>query len=410
MATPIKRIEKDFLLKVLYDDQIPIMYLKGQSHFILILEKPAKGEMSFKANRPVDGLRTRKKLDLMFDYCGQVITFTTEVSSFKDAYILAKEPEFLYKNLERSFSRVSSSPNLEVHLMFSGDRYSLSYPRIGEFEDMDGEQFIKSIDPKNLNALIAQMSTWVKGYASGSKLMIFKDVKPSVLEEHLLAETGKTLYLPSVEAGFPEEDLWPKKRVVTGENFKRYLESTGVPYDNLDEACAHFLKEKHDSGILSDIWVPILFQEYVIGYVHIWIDTADKPPFDYGVIDTMHQFAKILANSLKVNGYFETGKIRSQTFGGKIIDISPSGLLFSYPHSALSSALLPNSELSVRLASPRRTVNCKAKIIRRYKDASYGYFGCRFSELAPEDLRFLFEYLYGKPFTDSDATFFSGHV
>jgi hypothetical protein len=35
MATPIKRIEKDFLLKALYDEQIPVMYIKGQTQYVL---------------------------------------------------------------------------------------------------------------------------------------------------------------------------------------------------------------------------------------------------------------------------------------------------------------------------------------------------------------------------------------
>jgi hypothetical protein len=30
--------------------------------------------------------------------------------------------------------------------------------------------------------------------------------------------------------------------------------------------------------------------------------------------------------------------------------------------------------------------------------------------MAPEDLRFLFEFIYGKPFTDSDAAFLTGQV
>jgi c-di-GMP-binding flagellar brake protein YcgR len=148
----------------------------------------------------------------------------------------------------------------------------------------------------------------------------------------------------------------------------------------------------------------------VVGYIHIWINKEGKLPFDYGVIDTLYQFAKILAHSLKVNGYFETGKLKNEPFEGKVIDISASGLLFSYPISSLSTALLPDSELSVKLAAPRRTVSTNARIVRRYKDTTQGYFGCRFLDMEPENLRFLFEYIYGKPFTDTDATFLSGQV
>ena len=410
MATPIKRIEKEFLLKALYDEQIPVMYLKGQTQYIFTLEKPAKGQMFFKADRPVEGLKARKKLDLMFDYRGQVIIFTVEVSTFKEELIVAIEPEFLYKNLERSFSRVSTSTELEVQFSFSGDRYSLSYPKVNDYEKVNEEEFIKSIDPKNLSGLIDQMAAWIKGYASGYKLIIFKDVKPSSTEERILAETGKTFYLPSTQDNFPIEDPYPKKRLITEEIFKRYLESTGVDLQFVDDACARFVRQKRESGILSDLWVPILFQEYVIGYIHIWINSDGKAPFDYGVIDTLYQFAKILANSLRVNGYFERGKMKNDPFGGKVIDISASGLLFAYPNSAFATALLPNSELSVRLSSPRRTVICKAKIVRRYKDSVHAYFGCRFMDMVPEDLRFLFEYIYGKTFTDSDATFLSGQV
>jgi hypothetical protein len=76
----------------------------------------------------------------------------------------------------------------------------------------------------------------------------------------------------------------------------------------------------------------------------------------------------------------------------------------------LSSALLPDSELAVRLTALKRNIRATAKIARRYKDNSMGYFGCRFLDMAPEDMRFLFEYLYGKSFTDTDASFMAGQV
>src|SRR5215469_1702909 len=190
MATPIKRIEKDFLLKVLYDEQIPVMHIKAKTQYILIVEKPTKGQMFFKADRPIDGLKVRKKLELMFDYRGQVIIFNVEVTDFKEEHIIALEPEYLYKNLDRSFSRVSTPTDLSVQFTFLGDRYSLSYPKVGDFETMDKIELIRTLDPKDLSGLVDQMAVWIKGYASGYKLIIFKDVKPSSTEERLLAETG----------------------------------------------------------------------------------------------------------------------------------------------------------------------------------------------------------------------------
>jgi hypothetical protein len=291
MATPIKRIEKDFLLKVLYDEQLPIMYLRDRTEYILTLEKPAKSEMVFKADRPISKLKIRSKMELMFDYRGQVIIFAVEVSSVKDTIIVADAPEALYKNLDRSFSRVGMPADIEVQFTFLGDRYSLPFPRVMEYEPGGMGDFFRDLDPRNLSGIIEQMAGWIKGYASGYKLIIFKDVKPSTTEERIVAETGKTLYLPSTLTSFPQADPYPKKRLITEEIFKRYLESTGVNLAYVDDACARFIKAKYDGGIFSDLWIPVLFQEYVIGYIHAWINKEGKLPFDYGVIDTLYQFA-----------------------------------------------------------------------------------------------------------------------
>jgi hypothetical protein len=410
MSTPIKRIEKDFLLKVLYDEQIPVMYLNDRTQYILYMDKPAKSEVFFRSDRPIAGLKPRKKLDLMFDYKGQVIIFSLEVSAVKDTQIAAETPEYLFKNLDRSYSRVNTPVDLKVQFTFRGDRFQLHYPKIQEYESGEIGDWMSNLDPKNLQGLIDQMSAWINGYASGYKMVIFKETKPATTEERIVAETGKTLYLPSTLANFPQSDPYPKKRLITEEMFRRYLESTGVDPLYIDDALNRFIKQKFDAGFFSDAWIPILFQEYVIGYIHIWINKEGKLPFDYNVVETLYQFSKILAFSLKINGYFNSGRVKNEPFEGKIMDISASGLLFAYPHSAMSSALLPDSELAVRLTVPKRTISASARIVRRYKDNAMGYFGCRFLDMTPEDMRFLFEYLYGKPFTDSDASFVSGKV
>ena len=233
MATPVKRIEKEFLLKVLYDEQIPVMHIKGKTQYVLIVEKHTKGQIFFKADRPVEGMKARKKIDLMFDYRGQVIIFSAEVSGFNDEHIVAIEPEFLYKNLDRSFSRVQNPIDLQVQFTFSGDRYSLSYPKVAEYEATDQADLIKSLDPKNLSGLVDQLAMWIKGYASGYKLMIFKDAKPSSTEERLIAETGKAIFLTSTSGQLPAEDPLPKKNTC----HRGYLQKVPGKYRCRSEIC-----------------------------------------------------------------------------------------------------------------------------------------------------------------------------
>ncbi|MFZ5367065.1 MAG: PilZ domain-containing protein [Spirochaetota bacterium] len=410
MATPIKRIEKDFLLKVLFDEQIPVMVLYNKSEYTVFVEKPPKQELYLRANKSISGLKVGQKLSFVFDYRGQIITFTAKVISVKEELITAEAPEFLYKNLDRSFSRVPTPADLVVRLTFHGDRYNLNFPKIQEYEQEDINIMLDHFDPKDIKQLVNQLSQWAQDNSSGYKLVMFKDNKPALLEEKIIAESGKALFIPSTQTDLPQIDPYPKKKIITEDIIKRFLESSGVDKLYVEDALARFIKAKRDAGIYSDAWVPILFQEYVIGYIHLWIEEENKPPFDFSILDTLYQFAKVLAFSLKIHGYFDNGKVKKESFQGRVVDISASGMLFAYPHSPLSASLLVDSELDVELITPKRTIKTGVKIVRRYNDASMGYFGCRFITIEPEDLRFLFEYIYGRPFTDQDASFIAGKV
>jgi hypothetical protein len=41
----------------------------------------------------------------------------------------------------------------------------------------------------------------------------------------------------------------------------------------------------------------------------------------------------------------------------------------------------------------------ECQVSRKYKDIKINYFALRFTKIAPEDFRFLYEYIYGKPYS-----------
>jgi hypothetical protein len=411
MATTVGRIEREFLLKVLYDEKLPIKYIKDRTEYILTLEQPAGEELILLPDKPIDKLKVPSKLQLLFDYRGQIIDFSSEITLLKDDFIHCKSPEMLHKNLDRDYLRVDAPSDLKILFTFRGDRYNLAFPKVMEYENVAIDDVFGNDEHHDLSGLLKQITSSLKNFADGYKIVNFKDKKPETVEERIVSETGKALFLPSTVGFFPHTDPYPKKRIITEEIFKRYLESTGVGSSHLNDACSRFIKNKYDDGIFSDAWIPILFHEYVIGYIHIWIDKEGRLPFDYTVLDNLYQLSKVLAFSLKENGYFDQGKIQNEPFEGRVLDISASGLLFAYPQQGrLSSTLLVDSELVVSIEESKRSVNVVAKIVRRFKDKSAGYFGCRFLDMAPEDMRFLFEHIYGRQIDDTDAAFLSGQV
>ncbi|MDR0495290.1 MAG: PilZ domain-containing protein [Treponema sp.] len=399
---------------MLYDESIPVIYLKDRVEYLLSLTKPAGNELLFQANQRIEGIKAKDQLDLMVNYRGKIITFTAAVLHIKDMEVTCAAPDLLYKDLDRSYSRVDVPSEMQVQFAFLGEMYNLSFPKVMEYEtdDDDGnkDDFLQNRNLKNLSGLIDQMGVWFKKNADAYKLVFFKNTKPSGIEERVLAETGKALFLPSTGGNFPERDPFPHTKLITGDIFKHYLESTGVGLAFVDSACARFIKAKEDNKIFADAWVPILFHEYVIGYIHVWNETGGKPPFDFSLLDTLYQFAKVLSYSLKINGYFDKGKMKNDGFEGKIIDISASGLLFAYPSSDISAALRSEKKLAVTIVTPQRSITLEASIVRRFKDSALGYYGCQFEKVTEEDMNYLIEYIYGVPFSTANSVFLAGKV
>ena len=58
----------------------------------------------------------------------------------------------------------------------------------------------------------------------------------------------------------------------------------------------------------------MIFQEYVIGYVCLVNKQIGEPPFDLTLLETFHQFAKVLVYSLKINGYFRNAPKKGLRF------------------------------------------------------------------------------------------------
>jgi hypothetical protein len=403
MATPVKNVEKELMLRALYDQEIPVLYYQDRVEYAFFLKKPAREEMSFQVSQPIEGLQAKDQINLTFDYRGKAIAFNTDVMQIKEQEITCTIPDNLYKDLDRSYSRVNIPAQMDVQFTFLGDHYDLSFPKVMEYDAEELGYFLQNSDPKDLSGLIEQMATWIKHYANGYKLVLFKDTKPSTTEERIIAETGKTLFLFSTRGTFPHSDPFPRKRIITEDMFKRYLENTGIGPALVGDACARFIKAKADNGVLSDVWVPILFHEYVIGYIHAWNDIEEKASFNFPMIDTLYQFTKVLAYSLEINGYFEKGKVRNNTFEGNVIDISVSGLLFAQHLSSVSPSLQPESKLTVKIITPQRSIIAEAVIVRCFKDSSLAYYGCQFEKMETENFKFLFEFIYGKPPADSDV-------
>lgn len=414
MSTQIKGIEKEYFLSKLLGEQIPIMYIYNRKDYTLKVDKIGKETMEFITAEAIEGLIANKKINLMFDYKGLIISFVVEIKSISQEVVTTGLPNVLYKNLNRSNSRVSVPADLQIQLMSIEDRYSLPYPKSSIFETPDGSAFPSDMSPKDFNGVIARLAAAVTECADGQKIVYYSSsVLPEKVEERIVAENGKTLFIPPTVNRLPDFTEEQQKYMITIDVFKRYFESVGVGEIFLDQTIEHFIKSKHDEGMVGALWVPLLFQEYVVGYIFIWKSASTKlkgKPFDMTFVETIRQYSKWLVFSLKERGYFEAGHMKDRVINGKIIDISASGLRFAITNSFVFLALQPGVEIAVTLTSPQRNIHAKIKIRRRNKEGSVVYLGCSFVDMSPEDAQYLFDFIYGKPKHESAEVLLSGNV
>ncbi len=404
MATSLKRIEKEFILSSARDDRVKFLCIAGTGEWPVTIRELGPDKVVFAHAMPLRLLRKGATYEFRFVYREQPMAFRSRALEVKDSTLAVEFPSSVYKNLGRRYSRRAPPSELSVSFSFRGDRYDLAFPTSREFEPVSEPEPSSSFDPKDIKALIAEFNERGAEYASERAVRMFKERRPESIEEKAIVRTGKIYYLPTAVGGLPTVDPYVRPRLVTRAMLGDFMREQGIHEDLVEEELLRFERNKRNSGVLSELMIPLLFQEYVIGYVYLVNKTAGKPPFDLAVLETFLQFTKVLAYSLKINGYFRNAPKKPSDYRADVLDISAGGLLFSNSSKDLASSLLAGSTIDLAVKVGERTAKAHAVIKRTFRDASRAYYGVEYEEIAPEDFRFLFEALYGRDFTDADAT------
>lgn len=408
MATSLKRIEKEFVLGSARDEKVRVLLIAGTGEWPVCITEVGPDRLVLSHSMPLRLLRRGEVYEFRFVYREQSMAFRAKAIEIRESSLSVEMPASVYKNLGRRYTRRAPPPEFAVSFSFRGDRYDLAFPTTREYEPVSEPEASAAFDPHDIRGLIAEFNDRAAEYASERAVRMFKERKPETVEERLIVRTGKIYYLPTAVGGLPVVDPYVRPRIVTREQFGEFLREEGTREEFVEDEIVRFERNKKNAGVLSELMVPLLFQEYVIGYVCLVNKLQGKPPFDLGVLETFQQFAKVLAYSLKINGYFRNAPKKPEDYAADVIDISAGGLLFSNASKELAASLLPGSEIGLQVRVKDRNVKAHALIKRTYRDKNRVYYGVEYEEMAPEDFRFLFESLYGRDFTDTDATSVEG--
>jgi hypothetical protein len=399
MGTPVGRIEKEFVFKALVEDRTACDIHGSGAEVRCAFDASDERSVSFSAEESgIESFHPGDEVRVFFYLKNNYHTFTTHVKAVAGSKLTVEQPGGVYKNLQRKYERIRTPEKIEVSFGMKGRKVELNFPKSEGFGHVEPPQVSDTFDPKRIRELVREFRRKMEPLVSANKITMLRERLPRAWEEKLIVRVGKCLWIPSTEEDFPIRDPYPEERIITKNELIHLEEDAGVQPQVITSKLGNILYEKSKKGIYSELFCPILYNEYVVGYIYLQNGADKRERISRDLMEYVIQFAQVLCFSLATNGYFRAETVGERKYEAPIIDMSASGLLFAHTSGDLARELHAHTDLELTLRVDKRTILISCRIMRKFKDAENSYFGVLFLKIAPEDFRFLFEYLYGKPF------------
>lgn len=402
MGIGVTRIEQEFILTAVSDKHLPV-HLHGsrkeaEGVFVAVTDTEIDVELSAPASFKPD-----EKVRVFFSYFGHVMTFASHVKRVSEAKLALAYPKGVYKHLQRKYERVAASPEISVSFELESTKVELKFPKSENYTSEDAPVASDRFNPESIGELVRAFRESVASRSTDNRVVMFRDREPAGIEEATIVRTSRILYIPSTQERFPESDEELPGRIVT----RAMISIPAGEASKGERDVATLLAAKAQEGICAEIYCPVLFQQYVVGYVYL-VSRDPAKRFDGGLLRYVQEFARVLAYSLRINNYFEGVPPGPEVFEPRIVDLSASGLLFAHNSLKLKESLMIYADIVLRAQIGDRRIEIGSRVMRKYEDSNTCYYGVQFLEIQPEDFRFLFEYVYGRQLTKEDSDLWEG--
>lgn len=383
-------MEKEFTIKILVENNSVLAKIKEY--------KNDKLTCFFIEDKSVP-FKTGQDAEIFFSYHNTMCTFSSKIVDITDDRIILGNPEFMYKGLKRKYMRIQKKGDIQVFFQIKDKTIKLNYPKTEKEEKFQKPVIRDNFDINNIKELLHEFQERIKASGFESKIVMLRNKEITSYEERLMQKTAKLIWLQETKEGFPTSDFLPQEKIVTLQDFFSFEVSMGTALNRVKEKVQSYLQGTLFKGIVSQLYCPILYHNYMIGYIFILSKNFENR-IEHENVKYTFEFSKILAYSLEKNGYYRDEKKADRQYRAGIIDISASGLLFSHDSDTIIKAIDIGTHLDIILKILNRKISIGTIVKRKFHDNEIWYFGLQYADLRPEDLRFLFEFLYEKQYTN----------
>lgn len=386
------RIEKEYIIDILFTKKIPLsFFIKDKYEFTGTIVRYDAFTLTIQHNCKLP-LSIYQKLTFIFFVRDNRHMFTSSIKSIVNSqtFVIAF-PESIVRNIQRRHQRISLKENT-VSVSFQSKTEHLDFPETTTFRIFD-ENLLKLETINNIQELIdgfkRKMSIFTK-----NAIVIFKNRNPSTLEEFLIVKTGKAFYIPNSFKYFPDSQVYDVEKVIVNEDVVEYYKLLGNDQNVASQKINQLLLLKQKKNILSELYYPIIYKKFVIGYLYLMNEVETNSQIAFNIINNLEEFSKLLIASLIKNNYFTRTEILNVE--ANIVDISAGGMQFYSDDNNLSSNLFEKDEMQLNFRIENNIFSLKAYVRRRWKENDTWHYGVQFDDTQTEQLAILQNSIYKK--------------
>jgi hypothetical protein len=394
MGTAVSRIEREFVLRSLAENSgtVEIMVMGSRSRAKIVAY--ARGKVGLAPEVDLSA-KQDDAARVFLRFRGSSMVFDTTLLAVKKGHLDLAEPADIVREVNRGYQRVPVPNGTRVGFHIEGTYYDLDYPTSDQYEAVGPPKTNRSFDASSVAGLMKSFRDRSSRYATEHKIVMFRERVPTTYPERLMATSGKIVLLPLSAAAAPiAESTALATRVLPEGDEATYREEIRQPGEDVAQTKDDYLSRIGSRGVTGELYCPVLFHQYVVGYLY-YIQTREVDvPFPTRIVEFVHQFSRILAHALHLNGYFQEQVGPPRERAGELIDMSGSGLLFT--GEVVHMQLRRGSPIEVKITFPDGSVlRSPAEVRRVYAHGSRVYIGAKFVEMAEDDQQLLRRKLYG---------------
>jgi hypothetical protein len=408
MGIQVNRIEKEFIFSNLMGQKIHVSVHGHRKELRCRLAAFTDDALTFaKAESSSVVFSRDEEIRAFFPFHSNYYTFDARVKEQTGDELVIANPKSICRDPRRKYERVKlKGITLRFHL--SGDKVELDFPKTETFTMVENMELPASVDSRGIGELIAGFRQTVQAKVSDHRIVMYRGRQPESIEERITVKTGKALWIPATDEDLPLNDPGFSGSVIVKREAEDFFAETGTPPYLIRSELSNLLFTKARSGIVSELYCPILYHEYAVGYIQVVTRRPRTDRLDEDMLQYILQFSRVLSHSLEVNGYYRQARRVEVEHIAPVIDLSASGLLFMLAEPELEKKMELFHDLPVRLELGGRLLTAGTRIMRKFADGKNAYFAAQFLEVSEEDLNFIYDYLYGKPFDEAAQAVWEG--